>query len=41
MHCAHWTPSKWRAGRWPLTDLAAVHDEAAAGQLVGKTVLIL
>src|SRR5712691_11652231 len=40
MHCAHWTPSKWaslaaaadRPGRRP--------DEAAAGQLVGKTVLI-
>jgi NADPH:quinone reductase-like Zn-dependent oxidoreductase len=28
------------AGRRPLTDLAAVHDEAAAGRLVGKTVLI-
>jgi NADPH:quinone reductase-like Zn-dependent oxidoreductase len=28
------------AQRRPLTDLAAVHDEAAAGQLTGKTVLI-
>jgi NADPH:quinone reductase-like Zn-dependent oxidoreductase len=28
------------AARRPLTDLAAVHDEAAAGRLVGKTVLI-
>ncbi|HEX6518790.1 MAG TPA: NADP-dependent oxidoreductase [Streptosporangiaceae bacterium] len=28
------------AGRRPLTDLAAVHDEAVAGQLAGKTVLI-
>jgi len=28
------------AGRRPLTDLAAVHDEAVAGRLVGKTVLI-
>jgi len=28
------------AERRPLTDLAAVHDEAAAGQLAGKTVLI-
>ena len=28
------------AGRRPLTDLAAVHDEAAAGRLPGKTVLI-
>jgi NADPH:quinone reductase-like Zn-dependent oxidoreductase len=27
------------AGRRPLTDLAAVHDEAAAGRLSGKTVL--
>ncbi|MFD0471171.1 hypothetical protein ACFQ0B_24810 [Nonomuraea thailandensis] len=27
------------AGRRPLTDLAAVHDEATAGQLAGKTVL--
>ncbi len=27
------------AGRRPLTDLAAVHDQAAAGRLVGKTVL--
>ena len=27
------------AGRRPLTDLAAVHDEAAAGRLAGKTVL--
>jgi NADPH:quinone reductase-like Zn-dependent oxidoreductase len=30
----------WVAGRRPLTDLAAVHDEAAAGRLAGKTVLI-
>jgi NADPH:quinone reductase-like Zn-dependent oxidoreductase len=29
------------AQRRPLADLAAVHDEAAAGQLAGKTVLIL
>ena len=28
------------AGRRPLTDLAAVHDEAAAGRLAGKTILI-
>ncbi|HEV2259078.1 MAG TPA: zinc-binding dehydrogenase [Streptosporangiaceae bacterium] len=28
------------AQRRPLTDLAAVHDEAAAGRLAGKTVLI-
>ena len=28
------------AGRRPLTDLAAVHDEAVAGRLQGKTVLI-
>ena len=28
------------AQRRPLTDLAAVHDEATAGQLAGKTVLI-
>src|SRR5258706_457574 len=28
------------AGRRPLTDLAAVHDEAVAGRLPGKTVLI-
>jgi NADPH:quinone reductase-like Zn-dependent oxidoreductase len=28
------------AQRRPLTDLAAVHDQAAAGQLLGKTVLI-
>jgi NADPH:quinone reductase-like Zn-dependent oxidoreductase len=28
------------AARRPLTDLAAVHDEAAAGRLAGKTVLI-
>jgi NADPH:quinone reductase-like Zn-dependent oxidoreductase len=28
------------AERRPLTDLAAVHDEAAAGRLSGKTVLI-
>jgi NADPH:quinone reductase-like Zn-dependent oxidoreductase len=28
------------AGRRPLADLAAVHDEAAAGRLAGKTVLI-
>jgi NADPH:quinone reductase-like Zn-dependent oxidoreductase len=28
------------AGRRPLTDLAAVHDEAAAGRLAGKTVLM-
>ena len=28
------------AGRRPLTDLAAVHDEAVAGRLSGKTVLI-
>jgi NADPH:quinone reductase-like Zn-dependent oxidoreductase len=27
------------AARRPLTDLAAVHDEAAAGRLAGKTVL--
>jgi NADPH:quinone reductase-like Zn-dependent oxidoreductase len=27
------------AERRPLTDLAAVHDEAAAGRLAGKTVL--
>jgi hypothetical protein len=24
----------------PLTDLAAVHDQAAAGRLPGKTILI-
>lgn len=28
------------AARRPLTDLAAVHDEAVTGQLAGKTVLI-
>ena len=28
------------AQRRPLTDLAAVHDEAAAGELPGKTILI-
>lgn len=28
------------AGRRPLTELAAVHDEAVAGRLAGKTVLI-
>jgi NADPH:quinone reductase-like Zn-dependent oxidoreductase len=28
------------AERRPLTDLAAVHDEAVAGRLAGKTVLI-
>jgi NADPH:quinone reductase-like Zn-dependent oxidoreductase len=28
------------AGRRPLADLAAVHDEAASGRLDGKTVLI-
>jgi hypothetical protein len=28
------------AGPRPLTDLAAVHDEAVAGRLPGKTVLI-
>jgi hypothetical protein len=28
------------AARRPLTDLAAVHDEAVAGRLAGKTVLI-
>jgi NADPH:quinone reductase-like Zn-dependent oxidoreductase len=28
------------AGRRPLPDLAAVHDEAAAGRLAGKTILI-
>ena len=28
------------AGRRPLTDLAAVHDEAVVGRLPGKTVLI-
>jgi NADPH:quinone reductase-like Zn-dependent oxidoreductase len=28
------------AARRPLTDLAAVHDEAAAGRLAGKTVLV-
>jgi len=28
------------AQRRPLTDLAAVHDQAATGQLPGKTVLI-
>jgi hypothetical protein len=28
------------AERRPLTDLAAVHDQAAAGQLPGKAVLI-
>jgi len=28
------------AERRPLADLAAVHDEAAAGRLAGKTVLI-
>ena len=28
------------AGRRPLTDLAAVHDEALDGRLAGKTVLI-
>jgi hypothetical protein len=27
------------AQRRPLTDLAAVHDQAAAGQLPGKTIL--
>jgi len=28
------------AQRRPLTDLAAVHDQAVAGQLPGKTILI-
>jgi hypothetical protein len=28
------------AGRRPLTELAAVHDEAVTGRLAGKTVLI-
>jgi len=28
------------AGRRPLTELADVHDEAVAGTLAGKTVLI-
>ena len=28
------------AQRRPLTDLPAIHDEAVAGQLAGKTVLI-
>jgi NADPH:quinone reductase-like Zn-dependent oxidoreductase len=28
------------AGRRPLTDLAAVHDEAVSGHLAGKTILI-
>jgi hypothetical protein len=28
------------AERRPLPDLAAVHDEAAAGRLAGKTILI-
>jgi NADPH:quinone reductase-like Zn-dependent oxidoreductase len=28
------------AARRPLADLAAVHDEAAAGRLSGKTILI-
>ncbi|MCK2220954.1 NADP-dependent oxidoreductase [Actinomadura sp. ATCC 31491] len=28
------------AGRRPLADLAAVHDEAASGRLAGKTVLV-
>jgi NADPH:quinone reductase-like Zn-dependent oxidoreductase len=28
------------AARRPLTDLAAIHDEAVAGQLAGKTVLL-
>jgi hypothetical protein len=28
------------AERRPLADLAAVHDQAVAGQLAGKTVLI-
>jgi NADPH:quinone reductase-like Zn-dependent oxidoreductase len=28
------------AGRRPLTDLAAIHDEAVAGRLAGRTVLI-
>jgi hypothetical protein len=28
------------AGRRPLADLPAVHDQAAAGQLPGKTVLL-
>ena len=27
------------AERHPLTDLAAIHDQAAAGRLAGKTVL--
>jgi NADPH:quinone reductase-like Zn-dependent oxidoreductase len=27
------------AERWPLADLATVHDQAAAGRLAGKTVL--
>ena len=28
------------AERRPLTDLAAIHDEAVAGRLVGRTILI-
>jgi len=28
------------AGRRPLTELAAVHDEAVCGDLAGKTILI-
>jgi NADPH:quinone reductase-like Zn-dependent oxidoreductase len=28
------------AARRPLTELAAVHDEAVSGKLAGKTVLI-
>jgi hypothetical protein len=28
------------AERRPLTDLAAVHDDAVAGRLAGKTVLV-
>ncbi|MFC5830929.1 zinc-binding dehydrogenase [Nonomuraea insulae] len=28
------------AERRPLTDLATVHDEATAGRLAGKTILI-
>ena len=33
-------PWPMTTGPRPLTDLAAVHDEAVAGRLPGKTVLI-
>jgi hypothetical protein len=38
--CSRWRSHTFRvAQRRPLADLAAVHDEAAAGRLAGKTVL--